>query len=128
MASRDIADLTPELRELAIEFMGECRRAGLSVVIICTYRNDAEQMAAYQCGASNCKPGESEHNALDVMKRPAARAFDIGVIRNGKYIGDGRDPDYRKAGEIGEALGLEWSGRWKGKLKEVGHYQLRRDA
>lgn len=121
MASRKLTDLSLEMQPLAAKFEARCNEAGLDVVIICTYRPDAEQQAAYDAKQSNCRPGESAHNQVDSQKRPASEAFDIGVIRNGKYIGNGSDPDYLAAGKIGEELGLVWSGRWRGKLKEVAH-------
>lgn len=123
--SRNLNDLCPEMQDLAIKFQRDCLSAGLSVVVICTYRGDADQQAAFDCGASKCRPGQSAHNKTDAMGKPASKAFDIGVIRAGKYIGDGKDPDYLAAGKIGEALGLEWAGRWTGKLREVAHFQLK---
>lgn len=123
MASRKLTDLSPWMQEKAKEFEAQCKSESLDIVIICTYRPDDEQMAAFKSGASNCKPGESAHNQLDVMKRPASEAFDVGVIRNGKYIGNGSDTDYLRAGQIGESIGLAWAGRWKGKIKEVAHFQ-----
>lgn len=123
MASRKITDLSIPMQQLAASFEDKCKEAGLDVVIICTYRSDAEQQAAYDAKLSNCKPGQSAHNQLDSQKRPAAEAFDIGVIRSGKYIGRGDDPDYLAAGKIGEELGLLWAGRWKGKLKETAHFE-----
>lgn len=124
MSSRSPEDLCPHLREIHLQFERECKRQGLDVVTICTYRPDAEQQAAYDAKLSNCKPGQSKHNLKDSMGRPAAKAFDIGVVRNGKYVGNGRDPHYLKAGEIGEQLGLKWAGRWTGKLKETGHFEI----
>ena len=123
MASRKITDLSLPMQLLAVKFVDRCHEAGLDVVIICTHRPDIEQQAAYDAGLSNCKPGQSAHNQVDTQKRPASEAFDVGVIRNGKYIGRGDDPDYLSAGKIGEELGLVWSGRWQGKLKEVAHYE-----
>lgn len=123
MASRKLTDLSLEMQPLAAEFEAWCKADGLDVVIICTHRPDSEQQSAYDAKLSNCKPGESAHNQMDSQKRPAAEAFDVGVIRNGKYIGRGDDPDYLAAGKIGEALGLLWAGRWTGKLKETAHFQ-----
>lgn len=123
MASRKLTDLSLPMQGMAAKFMDRCNEAGLDVVIICTHRPDTEQQAAYDAKLSNCKPGESAHNQVDSQKRPAAEAFDIGVIRNGKYIGRGDDPDYLAAGKIGEEIGLIWSGRWRGKLKEVAHFE-----
>lgn len=122
--SRNLTDLCSEMQDKAICFERDCKSTGLSIVIICTYRSDTDQQIAFDNEKSNCRPGQSEHNHLDSMGKPASRAFDIGVIRAGKYIGDGKDPDYLAAAKIGEALGLECAIRWTGKLREVGHYQL----
>ena len=124
MSSRDLNDLAPELQEIAIKFVRDCKLAGLDIVIICTSRSNAEQQAAYDAHLSNARPGESEHNKVNSMGKPASRAFDVGVIRAGKYVGNGSDPDYTKAGAIGEALGLKWAGRWRGRIRETGHFQL----
>lgn len=123
MASRRIIDLSIEMQQIANKFMAQCKDEGLDIVIICTHRDDTEQNAAFACGASNCKAGQSAHNARNSMIKPAAEAFDVGVIRNGKYIGDGKDSDYLRAGKIGESLGLVWAGRWTGKIREVAHFQ-----
>lgn len=122
MASRNIRDLSREMQRIAGKFITECHAEKLDVVIICTYRPASEQQKVFDCGASKCKPGESAHNCHDAKGDPAAEAFDVGVIRNGKYIGNGNDPDYLRAGEIGEKLGLLWAGRWKG-FKETAHFQ-----
>ena len=121
--SRDITRLSPVMQEKATLFLAECHRQGLDIVIICTDRSDADQAACYASGASNCKPGQSAHNAKDKQGNPSSEAFDVGVIRSGKYIGNGKDPDYIKAGSIGESVGLAWAGRWTGKIKEVAHFQ-----
>lgn len=124
--SREIDKLSPYMQEKAIEFAAECHKESLDVVIICTDRSDEDQNACFASGASKCKAGQSAHNAKvklsDGTFIPASEAFDIGVIRNGKYIGDGNDPDYQKAGLIGEKLGLVWAGRWT-SFKEVAHFQ-----
>lgn len=123
MASRKLTDLSLEMRPLAEAFIAQCQAEGLDVVIICTYRDNIEQEAAYACGASRCRGGQSAHNQINTMHNPAAEAFDVGVIRAGKYVGDGSAPDYLRAGVIGEKLGLKWAGRWSGRLKEVAHFE-----
>ena len=121
--SRDLTKLSSVMQDKASVFLGECHRQGLDIVIICTDRSDEDQAICYASGASMCKPGQSAHNALDKQGHPSSEAFDVGVIRNGKYIGDGNDPDYQKAGLIGESVGLKWAGRWNGRLREVAHFQ-----
>lgn len=122
MASRNLSDLSPQMQVLAENFKAQCLAESLDIVIICTYRPDSEQQKAFESGASKCRPGQSAHNCHDEKGKPAAEAFDVGVIRNGKYVGNGRDPDYLRAGEIGEKLGLAWAGRWK-SFKETAHFQ-----
>lgn len=121
--SRDLMKLSPFMQQKSKEFLAKCHEQMLDIVIICTDRSDADQAACYASGASNCKPGQSAHNAKNQQGNPASEAFDVGVIRNGKYVGNGKDPDYIKAGQIGEAVGLAWAGRWTGKIKEVAHFQ-----
>jgi len=121
--SREIKHLSPFMQGIAKEFLEECREADLDIVIICTYRSDHDQAMAFARRASNAKPGQSAHNVTSKDNTPASEAFDVGVIRNGKYIGNGEDKDYKAAGLIGERLGLSWAGRWKGTLLETGHFQ-----
>lgn len=121
--SRDISRLSDFMQKKAAKFIEKCHAENLDIVIICTSRSDAEQAQCYNAGLSRCKPGQSAHNAKDRLGNACSEAFDMGVIRHGKYIGDGNDPDYQRAGIIGEELGLSWAGRWKGKIKEVAHFQ-----
>jgi peptidoglycan L-alanyl-D-glutamate endopeptidase CwlK len=121
--SRDITKLSSFMQEKAVEFIAKCHEDGVDdVFIICTDRSDADQLIAYNAHASNCKPGQSAHNAKDAHGNPCSEAFDIGIIRAGKYVGDGNDLDYQKAGQIGKALGLVWAGDWV-HFKEVAHFQ-----
>lgn len=121
--SRDFNKLSPFMQEGHAVFMQRCKAEGLDIVTICTDRSDADQLAAFNSGASNARPGQSPHNAKNKDGEPASEAFDIGVIQHGKYIGDGKHPHYLRAGAIGEELGLVWAGRWRGKIKEVAHYE-----
>ena len=50
-------------------------------------------------------------------------AFDCVPVVNGKAMWSD-DNAYAKLGRIGEGLGLEWAGRWTGKLKEKAHFQF----
>lgn len=64
---------------------------------------------------TNARGGQSNHNF--------GVAWDIGIFNNrGEYLGD--HPLYVEIGEIGEAMGLEWGGRWK-SIKDFPHYQVR---
>lgn len=120
--SREISKLSPFMKAKALEFISQCRLEKLDIVIICTDRSNAEQAECFARGDSLAKPGRSAHNVCDDMGNPASEAFDVGVIRNGKYIKNGSDKDYLRAGVIGEKLGLEWAGRWT-QMTESAHFQ-----
>ena len=136
MASRKIEDLSKQLQPLASAFINQANAAlapfHAAVIITCTYRNDDEQAALYAKGRSlpgkkvtNAKPGESKHNKLDAKTgKPAAEAFDIAIIVDGKLNWDINHRVWQLAGEVGEQLGLEWAGRWI-RFKEGPHFQLK---
>ena len=121
MASRSLDDLLPAVKAKADEFCRLCREHGMEVLIYCTYRSDEEQNGLYAQGRSkpgkivtNVRGGESWHNYR--------RAFDFVPLVAGKPAWDDTNL-YRKAGVIAESVGLEWAGRWAGKLKETAHCQ-----
>lgn len=120
--SRDTSKLSPAMQKYAFDFMKACKDEKLDIVIICTDRNEADQEAAFASGHSKAHFGQSAHNSVLANGNPASEAFDIGVIRNGKYIGDDADGSYSAAGAIGKSLGLVWAGDWK-SFKELAHFQ-----
>lgn len=136
MASRKIEDLSKQLQPLTSAFINQANAAlapfHAAVILTCTYRSDDEQAELYAIGRSlpgkkvtNAKPGESKHNKLDVKTgKPAAEAFDIAIIVDGKLNWDINHRVWQLAGEVGERLGLEWAGRWT-KFKEGPHFQLK---
>lgn len=130
MPSRKIEDCHPSLQPLLTAFLAQCKAVGLDVLVTCTYRSNAEQAAAYAQGrttpgpkVTNALPGQSRHNdTLD--GKPASRAFDIVPLEHGKPVWDSAHPAWKKAGEIGTALGLEWAGTWR-TMREFPHFQLK---
>jgi len=74
---------------------------------------------------TNAGPGESKHHRLNLEQGAYSYAFDIACYDSkGKYITDGNRPEYKKAGSIGEALGLEWLGN-SSVFPESAHFQLK---
>jgi len=121
MASRSLADLNPVTRALAEKFLVASDAAGLDILIYCTYRSPEEQNELYAQGrtkpgriVTNARGGESFHNHHC--------AFDFVPLVAGKPAWNDTTL-YTKAGVIAESVGLEWSGRWKGKLRETAHCQ-----
>jgi peptidoglycan L-alanyl-D-glutamate endopeptidase CwlK len=132
-SSRNIQDLHPRLRGLFITFDAELRAAGVDYIVTCTYRNGADQDALYAQGrtvrgnkVTNAKAGESLHNNCDANGIPAARAFDIVIMKNGKPDWNVSNPHWKLAGKIGQRVGLEWAGNWV-SFKEYPHFQLPKD-
>jgi peptidoglycan L-alanyl-D-glutamate endopeptidase CwlK len=140
MASRSLADLHPDLRSLAERFVVRCAERQVDVLIVCTYRSDAEQEALYAQGrtapgaiVTRARAGQSAHNAT-LGGKPAARAFDAVPLLHGKPIWeDPRDADtdwsndfgWRIMGEVGAELGLDWYGRPGASFREAPHFQLK---
>ena len=121
MSSRSLDDLLPQVKALAENFISSCKKQGVDILIYCTYRSKEEQDELYKLGrtekgkiVTNARGGYSWHNYR--------RAFDFVPIVHGKPQWSD-NALYTKAGGIAESVGLEWSGRWSGKLKETAHCQ-----
>jgi len=121
MASRSLSDLNPIVKAKAEHFLAACKREGLDILIYCTYRSGAEQEVLYEQGrttpgkiVTNARAGQSWHNWRC--------AFDFVPLVAGKPAWNDKAL-YLKAGVIAESVGLEWAGRWTGKLRESAHCQ-----
>jgi peptidoglycan LD-endopeptidase CwlK len=104
---------------LAGEFQNEMRRQGIEFIFTCTFRPQPEQDELYAQGRT--KPGRIVTWTRN-SKHTKREAFDIAVIKNGKitWYAD----DYKKPGEIGMNLGLNWGGNFK--AKDMPHFELKR--
>lgn len=117
--SRKLCDLLPVVQGKAKAFVAKAKAAGIDVIITSTYRDRESQAALYAQGrtrpgriVTNARPGQSYHNyrvAFDFVPVVAGKAQwnDLAL--------------FRRLGEIGESLGLEWGGRWK--FKDMPHLQ-----
>lgn len=119
--SRSLSDLHPKVKALAEKFIAECAKKDIDVLIYSTYRDAESQNALYAQGRTeigriitNAKAGQSYHNWRV--------AFDFVPVVNGKARWDDKHL-YNICGAIGESIGLEWAGRWTGKLRETAHMQ-----
>jgi len=138
---------------------------GYTVITTCTHRTHEEQQSLYDqgrtkpgplcvCGGKRnaigtcakhpwglcvtwAKPGESKHNFV-LNGKPAAKAFDIALLRYGKPIwdttGNGIDDDptddktdsleaWQRVGDIGKSCGLRWAGDWPKGKREFPHFE-----
>ena len=141
MSSRKLADLHPDLFPKAAEMIRILGEQGIDYLLYCSYRTDVEQDLLYKIGRTmpgkiltNAKGGQSKHNFM-IKRKPASKAWDGVPLIGGKPLWSmeimdttGRrmlNPIWAKVGEIGEMLGLQWGYRWKGKLREGAHFELK---
>lgn len=118
--SRNIDDLNSHVAKLCREFIAKCKADGIDVLITSTYRDAESQNALYAQGrtkpgkrVTNAKAGQSYHNYRC--------AFDFVPIVHGKA--QWQDiATFKRCGEIGKALGLEYAGDWV-RFKEYAHLQ-----
>ena len=103
--SRAIADLHPKVAKLCEQFIYECRKAGIDVLITSTFRDNEMQAKLYAQGrtragpiVTNARPGQSFHNYR--------LAFDFVPIKNGKAQWQSAVL-FKKCRQIGEKLGLK---------------------
>lgn len=129
MASRKIDDLVPAMQLCALRFAGAMAEAGVPFIFTCTRRAQEEQDELYARGRT--KPGRKVTRTRR-SRHTLGEAFDIAICKDGVPTWDGKVdvdedgiPDYTEAGQIGEALGLEWGGRWK-KSPDFPHFQLKK--
>lgn len=122
--SRKLTDLRPEMAVLAKKFIAACRADGIDLLVTCTYRTPEEQAALYAQGRTkpgpiltNAKPGQSMHQY--------GLAIDVVPMRDGKPVWGIKGADgalWKRVGELGESVGLEWAGRWE-RNREYPHFQ-----
>lgn len=103
-----------------------CKKEGIDVKLHQGFRSIEEQNRLYQQGrdingkvigktVTNAKGGQSLHNY--------GVAFDLIIKWNGVYGWSAPQYMWTRMGQLGESLGLEWGGRWKG-LVDMPHFEL----
>lgn len=133
--SRKLDDLHPTVRAMAIELEKRVEaELGVDLVFTSTLRDDEAQDSLYAIGrtvkgsgvtakkpmgnvVTNAKAGYSWHNYR--------LAFDVVPVRHGKPVWGTNGEDgklWKRIGEIGKEIGLEWAGDWK-TFKETAHFQ-----
>lgn len=105
---------------MAKKMIAAAKKEGIDVLVTSTYRDAESQNALFAQGRSkpgrivtNAKAGQSWHNYR--------LAFDVVPIVNGKAMWNDLRT-FRRLGEIGKSVGLEWAGDWK-TFKEMPHFQ-----
>jgi len=121
---RALDSLSSDFKPLAIEVLARLVERGICVLIVQTSRTVAEHQANLANGTS--KTAHSKHlprRLRRLVTRTAdndkADAIDLCPYAIYQLHGpdklqwDDADPAWAVIGELGEALGLRWGGRWK---------------
>lgn len=136
--SANINLLVPAAREKCLEFMKRLVSSGIKAKVTNTLRTPEEHVAIYAQGRATLEAvnvlrarlgwapiTEKENVEVSWSKNsPHLRgiAWDI-VVLDAKGKADWVSPDYARAGEIAQSMGLEWGGAWPHK-KDAAHFQL----
>jgi len=116
--------LQPTVQPIFDAFLAQCEAAGIPCDVVEGERTFAKQAALYQQGVdndpstpkvTNAKPGDSYHQyklALDVVPRAYKNMPEWNPS----------GPLWERIGQIGEAAGLTWGGRWGSPDKPHFHF------
>lgn len=106
--------LHPTFRNKVITLIYECKKKGITLAVVETYRTPKRQNYLKSKHHTRLYGGFSKHQhfiAIDVVPIVKGRAH-----WNNLYL-------WHKIGIIGEQEGLLWGGRWA-KLRDYGHFEL----
>lgn len=118
--SRRLNDLSLAMRPLAVELLARLTEAGILVLIVDTLRTPEEHAENLRKGVSwTTRSKHLDGHAIDLC--PYKTFILAGPD---KLQWDTTDPVWSRMGQIGEAVGLVWGGRWT-KTPDVGHFELK---
>jgi hypothetical protein len=109
--------LDPRFKPLAFALLARFTEQRIAVCIVNTRRTQAEQDAAVARHVSWVQHSKHQDGlAIDVAP------YDVYALHGDNKIDwNGADPIWLKMGQIGEALGLRWGGRWH--PADLGHFE-----
>jgi hypothetical protein len=110
--------LDPIFKPLAFALLARLTEARIAVCIVNTRRTAVEQAAAVARGVS-WVPHSKHQDGLAIDVAPYAT---WALSGDNKIEWDTHDPVWLKMGQIGEALGLRWGGRWT-HTPDPGHFE-----
>jgi len=123
--SRSLDDLQPRVRDLARQWIANCAADGIDILIVSTYRDAQAQDAEYAKGRTLngiVTPGPITTGVMGGASMHNWRvAIDFCPIEGAKCAWNDKAA-FLRAGEIAEALGFEWGGRWS-TLIDLDHIQ-----
>lgn len=135
--SRALNDLSSDLKPKAFELLARLCERGVQVMIVDTLRTEAEHQVNLRNGSSATKlsrhlprrlrrlclstdPNREKSDAMDICP------YEMYALHGpDKLRWEASDAAWRVIGEVAEALGLVWGGRWQ-QPHDPGHVELPR--
>ncbi|HEY0655167.1 MAG TPA: M15 family metallopeptidase [Chryseosolibacter sp.] len=102
----DLNSLHPYFRDRITELIEVCKKQGIELAVVESYRTHAKQAEYFGMGRkyTRSKGGNSKHQY--------GLAVDVVPIIDGKAVWENHTL-WKKIGVNGERLGLRWGGRWR---------------
>lgn len=102
----DLNSLHPYFRDKIVELIHQCKKQGIELAIVESFRTHAKQAEYFGMGRkyTRSKSGKSKHQY--------GLAVDVVPVVNSAAIWD-NTALWKKVGVTGEKLGLRWGGRWR---------------
>jgi peptidoglycan L-alanyl-D-glutamate endopeptidase CwlK len=120
-ADKKLKGVHPLVAAKARQLITAAYKEGINIIITQGLRTIEEQNELYAQGrtkpgkiVTNAKGGESYHNF--------GLAFDFAVLNADGSVNWKVDEKWKRVGQLGKSLGLEWGGDWK-KFKDYPHFQ-----
>lgn len=119
---RRIHTLIPALRPQAAALIDAALKEGIRLVITEGRRSPERQAQLYAQGRT--APGPIVTWTLR-SRHLTGEAFDVGVLDDSGTLTWPEDEElWERIGALGEELGMQWGGRWKGGVRDRPHFEL----
>lgn len=118
--SRRIEDLHPVVRAACQQHIDRCAKAGITIILTSTLRDDEYQATLYAKGRT--APGGVVTNVKVTGAHGLGLAYDVVPVVKGQAVwNDARM--WKRIGDIGKQLGFVWGGDWKGFVDKP-HFEM----
>ena len=120
VSEQRLRTLDPRIIFSVRKFINDAEDEGIYLRITSAYRTNEEQAALYAQGRTKpgkkvtwVKPGQSLHNHR--------LAVDVVEMRDRQPVWE--NPNWERIGQLGEAVGLQWGGRWRPERLDRPHFE-----
>lgn len=120
-ADKKLQGVHPTVAAKARQLISQAYKEGIPIIITQGFRSVEEQNELYAQGRT--KPGKIVTNARGGYSyHNFGLAFDFAVLNPDGSVNWNVDAKWKRVGQIGKSLGLEWGGDWT-SFKDYPHFQ-----